>query len=476
MTPVQPAAVVHRSRTLNYAYRFPKTTAILTQSLFWVLWNTMLVLVLHLVARAMMATSAQPSLPSLAVLLAFSTLLSVGYGSALGLIDVALAKTLSRQLSLGTRILLKAVAYSLAYLLIGVVFIAALEHFAGATDANGASISMTDGAHFQWVLALTPTTIVGNLVVGYMKLVDRSFGPGLLIALLLGRYRRPVWENRVFMFMDLKSSTTHAERLGPERYSAMMRDLFNDVDRVVPRFDAEIHQYAGDEVVFTWSTYNLKDKNKCLKFYFAVQRSIEQRSAHYLSSYGVVPEFKAGAHVGDVIAVEIGEIKREIAYHGDTVNTAARIQAMCNKLGRSLLVSEELWKQCALGDRSPLTSEPIGKLALKGKRREVRLVAILQEAAPGANAVAGNNEPGAVGSWTPNALEELVNSSKEHVLQHVAEHFDRSLSFHNEKHFARVAASVEELAARSGVGMLDRAALRLAAWFHDTGYHLGAVG
>jgi len=32
------------------------------------------------------------------------------------------------------------------------------------------------------------------------------------------------------------------------------------------------------------------------------------------------------------VVAEVGEIKTEIAYHGDTINTAARIQEQCNVL------------------------------------------------------------------------------------------------------------------------------------------------
>jgi adenylate cyclase len=35
-------------------------------------------------------------------------------------------------------------------------------------------------------------------------------------------------------------------------------------------------------------------------------------------------------------------IKKEIAYHSDVLNTAARIQGQCNPMGKTLLISERL--------------------------------------------------------------------------------------------------------------------------------------
>ena len=40
----------------------------------------------------------------------------------------------------------------------------------------------------------------------------------------------------------------------------------------------------------------------------------------------MIPAFKAGIHTGDVIAGEVGIIKRDIPYSGDAFNTTAEIQ------------------------------------------------------------------------------------------------------------------------------------------------------
>lgn len=45
-------------------------------------------------------------------------------------------------------------------------------------------------------------------------------------------------------------------------------------------------------------------------------------------------EFKAGLHGDKVTAVEAGDIKRDIAYYSDTLNTAARIEIVCNKYNK----------------------------------------------------------------------------------------------------------------------------------------------
>ena len=52
-------------------------------------------------------------------------------------------------------------------------------------------------------------------------------------------------EKRIFMFLDLRSSTFIAEKLGHKLYSEFIQDCFLDLE-VVRRHKAEIYQYVGD--------------------------------------------------------------------------------------------------------------------------------------------------------------------------------------------------------------------------------------
>lgn len=61
--------------------------------------------------------------------------------------------------------------------------------------------------------------------------VSEKLGQGVLVNYLLGKYHRPREEVRIFMFLDLKSSTTIAERLGHIRYSQLIQDCFYDLTK-----------------------------------------------------------------------------------------------------------------------------------------------------------------------------------------------------------------------------------------------------
>jgi adenylate cyclase len=368
----RPTVAEYRSRARHFAFRYPVLNEMLVQVNFWILANILLITLMHLTLRA--AAMLYPSVVNLPYWPQFGIAVVAGllYGSSLGMIDVVLEKRMGGSLSLGMRILLKGLAYTAAFAVI-MAGMMALHEAVFADFFRRVGIEMTLHIRLAWVLVIFVYTMVGNFLVSFIKQVNRSFGPGVLMPLLLGRYRTPIVERRIFMFMDLRASTTYAEDLGHLKYSAMVRDLFHDVNQTVPKHDAEIYQYVGDEVVFTWSVADGLHEGNCLKLFYAIRDAITARSDEYRRNYGQVPEFKAGLHVGDVTAVEIGDIKREIAYHGDTVNTAARIQGVCNEFGREFLVSDELLNLFNGSRPLELRADPVGSVLLKGKQQFVTI-------------------------------------------------------------------------------------------------------
>jgi adenylate cyclase len=215
---------------------------------------------------------------------------------------------------------------------------------------------------------------VACILALFILQINEKFGQGILVNFLLGKYHRPKEDERIFMFMDLKSSTTYAEKLGHIRYSQLIQDCFFDLTEIVISYEAKIYQYVGDEVVLSWDIEMGINHENCLKTFFAYEDLLQSKSLYYKNKYGVVPEFKAGLNLGTVTVAEVGEIKKELAYHGDVLNTAARIQSKCNDFQKKLLVSEQIIthfeKQLNYG------FEFLGDVILKGKEESVNIYAV----------------------------------------------------------------------------------------------------
>lgn len=94
-----------------------------------------------------------------------------------------------------------------------------------------------------------------------------------------------------------------------------------------------------------------------------------------MEKYGIFPKFKAGLHGGRLMAAEVGFVKKELAYHGDVINTSARIQAECNKHNVDLILSEELLKDLRIEHFT--ASRSLGNVLLKGKRKKIGIYTLM---------------------------------------------------------------------------------------------------
>ena len=99
-----------------------------------------------------------------------------------------------------------------------------------------------------------------------------------------------------------------------------------------------------------------------------------------MAKYGCQPFFKAGMHSGMVTVTEVGIYKKEIAYHEDTINTAARLQEQCNRLGQELILSKQLSDQLQYRTDQAIQ---LGKVSLKGKSGEMEICAVTRPGYPG---------------------------------------------------------------------------------------------
>ncbi len=102
-----------------------------------------------------------------------------------------------------------------------------------------------------------------------------------------------------------------------------------------------------------------------------------QNRDYYLREFGTFPTFKAGLHFGRVTIGQIGDIKREIVYNGDVLNTTSRIQDLCNDYNEELLISRSLLQQLKLPNH--YVQEYHGEVGLRGKKEGINLYGIKYE-------------------------------------------------------------------------------------------------
>jgi adenylate cyclase len=236
-----------------------------------------------------------------------------------------------------------------------------------------AGLSLADLVDQQFVIAIG-ASFAAALLANFMGQVNGLLGRGVLLGLILGRYHRPREEVRVFLLIDLRESTQIAEQLGNLRYHAFFSRFIGDVSGSVVRHRGEVHRYVGDEVILTWTAKEGLRNAGCLRAAFAVADTLEVARRAYEAEFGIAPRFWAALHQGPVVTGEIGTIKHEIAFLGDTLNEAARIQEAGKELRRPVVASGDVLSALDLPDG--IASEPLGRIELRGVDDPVELFAL----------------------------------------------------------------------------------------------------
>ena len=215
--------------------------------------------------------------------------------------------------------------------------------------------------------------VVGNLLFS----VNDLLGPGALFAFAAGRYYHPRIEERALLFIDMRSSTAIAERLGELRFLDLLNRFIVNVSLAVAEAGGEIHKYVGDEVIATWRLAPGPNEPACVRACFSALDRIRAEGPAYEREFGLTPDFRAGLHCGPVTVGELGYLKKEITLVGDSMNTVARIVEACRAANARVLASAALIDRLAALPPG-VTSGPLGELAMRGKDRALELF-VLEE-------------------------------------------------------------------------------------------------
>ncbi|WP_046746203.1 adenylate/guanylate cyclase domain-containing protein [Kordia zhangzhouensis] len=339
---------------------------------FWILAFSFLIIIRYFGIFEEKGVSILPKYQvPLIELLTYVSLSSIPFGILYASIEFFFDRFLAKSLSLGVILFTK----TFIYLVILIILVTIVVEYTGYV----LDVPLTEGNDWWsknktfWTIVLF--FIVASLIFSFIKIANEKFGRGVFMKMLLGKYRKPQEEQRIFMFLDLKSSTTIAENLGHYTYSQLIQDCFYDLNTVVRKYDAEIYQYVGDEAVLSWTYARGIKRNNAIELYYGFTEKLLSRSQHYHDKYGLLPVFKAGIHGGALMVAEVGSVKKELAYHGDVINTTARIQAECNTYNANVLISENLLAEMSLSEEKYFTKK-IDDLLLKGKAKTINIYSI----------------------------------------------------------------------------------------------------
>lgn len=358
-------------------FRNPKHNHYLKRILpFGIIW---LVLSWFILLIESMATEYQNQRPETDItvtwdIFLFASLAVFLVGIAVGAVEILWLDKLFKHKAFWQKILYKMGFYLLFMLVINLVtfpIAASIELQSSIMDTevwNKFSNYIISPTFLSTMVSLSFSIFVSLLYSG----ISEHLGHNVLLNFFSGKYHQPKDESRVFMFLDMKSSTSLAERLGHKKYFRFLSDYYNQLSNAIIQYSGEVYQYVGDEIVITWKKDDGLQNHNCIRCVYAMKQSLQKRSTYFKETYGVMPSFRAGLHLGRVTTGEIGALKKEIFFTGDVLNVTARIQKLCKPLKQDIIVSQQLAEQLIAAE---LNFDSLGSFELEGRKKSESLFA-----------------------------------------------------------------------------------------------------
>lgn len=173
-------------------------------------------------------------------------------------------------------------------------------------------------------------------------------------------------ENRniAVLFVDIRGFTTMSESLEPEQVVEILNRYLSLTTKAIFDNDGTLDKFVGDATMAVFNApFDLDDyifKAVCAAYDIAA--GADEIEAEMMERFGKTVGFGVGVNCGPAVVGNIGcDVRMDYTAIGDTVNTAARLEA--NAKRGQILISDEVYQ--AVKDRVEV--EPIGEIPLKGK-------------------------------------------------------------------------------------------------------------
>jgi adenylate cyclase len=185
----------------------------------------------------------------------------------------------------------------------------------------------------------------------------------------------------VLWYADLRGFTAIADAAAGAALIELLDDVFETIAATLRPRGGEVLKFLGDGMLAIFPVAAESTGTICRSALDAASdamRAVEQLNEARRRAGKAVAEVDLALHLGEVLYGNIGAADRlDFTVIGPAVNEVARMETLCQPLGRKVLVSAELAAAAAVSsDRL----EPLGRHLLRGVRSERELFALILDA------------------------------------------------------------------------------------------------
>jgi adenylate cyclase len=218
--------------------------------------------------------------------------------------------------------------------------------------------------------------------------LDRLFGEFVseeLKQLLLEdpRAQRGERKDVVILFSDIRGFTAASEQAAPEEVVSRLNAYLDEMVQAISAHGGVIDKFIGDAVMAVFGGL-LPLEHPCVDAVKAareMRRRLASLNQRWTAAGGEPLENGIGLHRGVVLQGTVGSSERKsFTVIGDAVNTASRIEGLTKEKGWRVLLSSAV--QEALPPELQAECVALGRAQVKGRRAEVELFGLRDEAQP----------------------------------------------------------------------------------------------
>jgi class 3 adenylate cyclase/tetratricopeptide (TPR) repeat protein len=177
------------------------------------------------------------------------------------------------------------------------------------------------------------------------------------------------------LFSDLSGYTAMSERLDPEEVKEITGKIFDEVSKIISRYEGFVEKFAGDAVMalFGATEAHEDDPVRAIKAAREIHKLVDSLSPHYEERIEQPLVMHSGINTGLVVTGDIDLAKGTHGVAGDTLNVAARLSALGNA-GDILVGADTYYQSEGYFDFTEL--EPT---TVKGKSTPVRIYRVVAQ-------------------------------------------------------------------------------------------------
>lgn len=216
-------------------------------------------------------------------------------------------------------------------------------------------------------------------IANFTMQINRKLGQGVLWGFILGKYHKPKEAARIIMFLKIHYEPMLIEEIGRLSFLKFLNTTIYDITDIILLRKGMIYEYVENEIVISWKLKDGLKNFNCLNTFFEINDKLKTKESSYVEKYSDAPHFTASLHFDKITIGEIGEVKSEIKYHGDAMNTASRILGITSS-ENTFLVSQKVLN--LFESVPPFQTQDCGEFFLKGKVNPVRLFCIEKQPQP----------------------------------------------------------------------------------------------